>query len=156
MNTYSRTTRWTTVLSMTAILATATFPVLAEPVPEGPVAVSDALHTAIASGDVESLQEILDPEVLIFESGGVESSLEEYASHHMHSDMKFMEEMEREVLDRNVFEAGNMAVVTTRSRLNGSFRDKELDLNSTETLVLARTDGVWKVRHIHWSSAAAN
>lgn len=63
--------------------------------------------------------------------------------------------MEREVLDRTVLEAGDMAVVSTRSRLTGGFRDRELDLFSTETLVLSQTDGGWKVRHIHWSSAPA-
>jgi len=48
-----------------------------------------------------------------------------------------------------------MAVVSTRSRLSGSFRDRELDLFSTETLVLKKADQGWKVRHIHWSSTPA-
>lgn len=119
-----------------------------------PAAAADALHTAIATGDIERVERILDPKVLIFESGGVESSLEEYASHHMHSDMEFMAGMEREVLGRDVFEANNLAVVTTRSRLTGQFKDRAIDSSSLETLVLHKANGRWKVRHIHWSSRA--
>lgn len=142
-------------LALSTMSVTIVNPLLAEPSAEGPAAVADALHAAFAAGDANKLQEILDPKVLIFEFGGVESSLEEYASHHMHSDMEFMAGMEREVLDREVFEAGDMAVVSTRSRLTGGFRDRELDLFSTETLVLAKTEAGWKVRHVHWSSASA-
>ena len=44
----------------------------------------------------------------------MESSLEEYASHLMHADMVFLVDMERQSRDRDVFEAENMAVVSTR------------------------------------------
>lgn len=128
---------------------------LAGPAGEGPAAAADALHAAIAAGDEQGLRELLDSDVLIFESGGVESSLEEYASHHMLADMEFLADMERQALDRDVFEAENMAVVSTRSRLSGRFRDKEVDLFSTETLVLILTGADWRVRHIHWSSTPA-
>lgn len=140
---------------LTCMLAAHTNVVQAEPAADGPAAIADTLHSAIAASDTEGVENILETDVLIFESGGVESSLEEYARHHMHSDMEFMAGMEREVLTRNVFQAGDMAVVSTRSRLSGSFRDRELDLFSTETLVLTRTAKGWKVRHIHWSSAPA-
>lgn len=143
---------WTATICPFSMLATITNTALAEPSAEGPEAAADALHAAIAAGDTQGIEDILDPEVLIFESGGVESSLEEYASHHMHSDMEFMAGMEREVLTRDVIEAGDMAVVSTRSRLSGSFRDRELDLFSTETLGLAKTEGGWWVRRILWSS----
>jgi hypothetical protein len=128
---------------------------LAGPAGEGPAATADALHAAIAAGDEQGVRELLDSDVLIFESGGIESSLEEYASHHMHADMEFLAGVERQILDRDVFEAENLAVVSTRSRLSGRFRDKEVDLFSTETIVLILTDVARKVRHIHWSSTPA-
>lgn len=137
--------------AMVATMSTAS----AGPADEGPAASADALHAAIAAGDEQGVRELLDPAVLIFESGGIESSLEEYTSHHMHADMEFLADMEREVLYRDVFEAEKMAVVSTRSRLSGRFRDKEVDLFSTETLVLILTDVGWRVRHIHWSSTPA-
>ena len=72
--------------------------VSAEAMEDGPERVADGLHQALSQGDVDRVHELLDPGVLIFESGGVEQSLEEYASSHMHSDMEFMKEIERELL----------------------------------------------------------
>lgn len=117
-----------------------------------PEAVADSFNTAIAEGDEAEVLALLDPNVLIFESGSVESSLDEYASHHMHSDMKFMANMTREIVSRQVMEEGSLSVVTTRSNTSGTYDGKPLTLNSTETLVLKRDESGWKIRHIHWSS----
>jgi ketosteroid isomerase-like protein len=111
------------------------------------------LSEAIAAGDVTALRELLAADVLIFESGGVESSLAEYEGHHMPADMAFMKAMNREVLFRQVFVAGDSATVVTRSRIHGEYKEKDVDLFSTETLVLTNLNGQWKVVHIHWSSS---
>lgn len=111
------------------------------------------LADAIAIGDVNTLRTVLAPDVLIFESGGVESSLAEYEGHHMPADMAFMKAMRREVISQQVIDSGDAATVVTRSRVHGIYKDKEIDLNSTETLVMRKLDGQWKVVHIHWSSS---
>ena len=41
---------------------------------------------AIAVGDINSLRSVVASDVLIFESGGMESSLAEYEGHHMPDD----------------------------------------------------------------------
>ncbi len=128
---------------------------LADSSTPSPESVADALHAALVAGNAEAVQALLDPAVLIFESGGVERSLEEYASHHMHSDMAFLSSMDSELLDRQVFASGESCVVASRSRIRGTFRDKTMDLFSTETLVLHRAEAGWKIRHIHWSSRPA-
>jgi ketosteroid isomerase-like protein/uncharacterized membrane protein len=110
------------------------------------------LSQAIAAGDVEQLRKLLAPDVLIFESGNVESSLAEYESHHMQSDMAFMKAMNIEVESRHVFDSGDTAIVVTLSRIHGMYKEKELDLSSTETLVMKNIVGQWKIVHIHWSS----
>lgn len=117
-----------------------------------PEAVADALHEAISAGDEAALSEILDPQVLIFESGGVESSLEEYASHHMQADIAFMAEIEREVLSREVITDGSLSVVTTRSRLHGKYQGRDMNLASNETLVIRSEVREARITHIHWSS----
>lgn len=117
-----------------------------------PEAVADSFYTAIAGGDETEVRSLLDPSVLIFESGNVESSLDEYASHHMHSDMKFMANMTRETVNRQVMEEGSLAVVTTQSKISGRYDDRPLRLNSTETLVMEKGENGWQIRHIHWSS----
>jgi ketosteroid isomerase-like protein len=110
------------------------------------------LAEAIKAGDVDMLSQLIGPDVLIFESGGVESSLAEYETHHMLADIAFMKAMNSEVISRRVIEAGESVIVMTQSRLTGVYKDKEMDLSSTETLVMEKTDGHWKIVHIHWSS----
>jgi uncharacterized membrane protein/ketosteroid isomerase-like protein len=110
------------------------------------------LADAIAIGDVNKLRTVLAPDVLIFESGGMETSLAEYEGHHMPADMAFMKAMRREVISQQVIDSGDVATVVTRSRVYGNYKDKEIDLNSTETLVVRKLNGQWKVVHIHWSS----
>ena len=122
----------------------------------GPTQIADALHEALTAGDQEQIFDVIAPDVLIFESGGVEASREEYASHHMHSDMKFMAGMDREIISRQVTQDGAMAVVSTSSKLVGSYQDNQLDLASTETLVLKKGDHGWRIHHIHWSSKSNN
>ncbi len=116
------------------------------------VVAATQLGDAISAGDVDALRTLISPDVLIFESGGVESSLAEYEGHHMPADIAFMKNMSSEVISRRVIEAGDSAIVLTQSRISGVYKEKEVDLSSTETLVLEETDGQWKVVHIHWSS----
>lgn len=118
--------------------------------PAGKVAAQ--LGDAIAAGDIDTLRLLLAPDVLIFESGGVESSLADYEKHHMPADMAFMKAMDREVIFRHVFDSGNAATVVTRSRIHGMYKEQEIDLSSTETLVMNKIGGQWKIVHIHWSS----
>ena len=119
---------------------------------QNPTQVAERLHEALNDGNKDDIFEVLAPDVLIYESGGVESSREEYASHHMHSDMRFMASMTREVISRKVTQEGGLAVVTTQSRISGSYDGKDLDLNSTETLMMTKKENGWQISHIHWSS----
>lgn len=133
-----------------------TGPIAADSLEDQAAATAEALYAAIATGDSEKVSRILAPDVLVFESGGIEGSLAEYASHHMPADMEFLAGMQREVLERQVSADDKMAVVSTRSRLSGRFRDQDIDLFSTETLVMKATEDGWRVEHIHWSSSPAN
>lgn len=107
---------------------------------------------ALASGNEASVMNLLANDVLIYESGGVENSLEEYASHHLAADIKFLSAMTKKLISEKVFTQGDLAIVTSLSQLTGTYRDKPIDSKSTETLVLKRTDNAWKIVHIHWSS----
>ena len=95
---------------------------------------------------------LLLPDVLIYESGGAETSAAEYAGHHMPADIAFLAELKREQLSQASGGNDAAAWVATRSRLTGRFKDKDVDLDSTETLVMTRTEAGWRIAHIHWSS----
>lgn len=126
--------------------------VLAEDAADGPMEVVSAFHQALESADADAALGYLAPEVVIFESGGVEASRDEYASHHLHSDMKFLESVETTVIDRTSGMDGEHAWILTRTETSGTYRGEPVDLAGTETMILEKSPAGWKIIHIHWSS----
>ncbi len=120
-----------------------------------PLAIAEAFAAALAGGDASAALSVLAEDVLIYESGGQESSRQEYASHHLKSDMEFLSEMAVQILERKVGPAGELAWVATRSRITGTYHGKSVDLYSTESLLMSRATGRWQIVHIHWSSMTA-
>ena len=116
------------------------------------VAQTDAFQRALATGDEASVGNLLAPEVLIYESGGQESSREEYMSHHMKGDMAFLAKSQMQVIERKHGASGGLAWVATRSRITGVHRDKPVDIYSTESLVFERKPEGWRIVHVQWSS----
>jgi mono/diheme cytochrome c family protein len=113
--------------------------------------VVDRFQKLLAQGNTTAAAELLDPKVLIFESGGAERSREEYASHHLQSDADFMKIATLKQLSRRGSVCGDFAFLATESSIKTSGA-KPVDLISTETMVLKRTPLGWRVAHIHWSS----
>ncbi len=111
-----------------------------------------AFHEALARGDTSGTLSHLDPDVLIFESGGAETSRDEFASSHMGADMAYAAATTRETIDSRTDVSGDVAIVMNRSKTTGTYREREVNSTGTETVVLKRTEGVWRIVHIHWSS----
>lgn len=122
--------------------------------PATPEATVEAFHGALAGGDRDHALAFLAPDVVIFESGGAEMSRDEYASHHLESDMAFSKAVAREVSDQRSASHGSVAWVLTRSTSAGTYREREIHSRGTETMVLHRTEAGWQIVHIHWSSGA--
>ncbi len=120
-----------------------------------PAGALESFHNALTRGDKEAVFRLLAEDVLIFESGGVERSLEEYAGHHMPLDMEFTKNMKRETTSQSVQEAAGTAIIFSESRTQGTFKNKEYNLLGKETIVLKRQENQWKITHIHWSSMPA-
>ncbi len=120
---------------------------------QGPAAVVDAFSAALRAGDATVVERLMAPDVIIAESGGVERSFAEYASHHMPADMAFTAAVPFTLEHRDVIVEGDMATVISRGQVHGQFRDRAIHSNSMETMVLRRTDGHWRIVHIHWSSS---
>ena len=121
--------------------------------PANPRAVAEIFSHAIETGDSNTVNALLLPGVLIYESGGAETSAAEYAVHHLPGDIAFMADVRREQLSQESGGDSANAWVATRSRLSGRFKGKEVNLDSTETLVLTKTESAWRIAHVHWSSA---
>ncbi len=128
----------------------------AEDEPSSPQETVAAFHAALSSGDRDAVLAVLDPEVLIFESGGAELSRDEYASHHLGGDMEFSAATARTIVDQRSGSSGDTAWVLTRSETSGTFRDKTINSWGVETMLLRRTEYGWLIAHIHWSSRGRN
>jgi ketosteroid isomerase-like protein len=113
----------------------------------------DAFHKALTDGDTEQAMALLADDVLIYESGYAETGKAEYASHHLEADMAFLKGVKQSVSARSAQASGDVAWVTSQGETTGTYKDKAIDSASTETMVLRRIDGQWKIVHIHWSSA---
>jgi ketosteroid isomerase-like protein len=109
-------------------------------------------HLALRTSDKITARKLLADNVLIFEGGGVDRSADEYAHHHMLSDMKYLAAMKSEPLEHNVKIMGNSAVSMSRSKTMGTYKGKELKYEGMETMVLEKQKGEWKIVRIHWSN----
>jgi ketosteroid isomerase-like protein len=95
---------------------------------------------------------LLDPGVLIYESGGVERSRDEYAAHHLPSDAKFLKSMKHRLLSRTGDAVNDLAWVASEANLSGTVNGKSVNMISTETMILRKRPDGWRIVHIHWSS----
>ena len=111
-----------------------------------------AFHSALNSGDEQKTRILLDDAVIIFEGGGIERSAEQYANHHMKSDIAFLSNMQVTLLEHQVQGDSDMAVSMARSKIQGKYKDKDMDIETMETIVLEKQAGTWKIVHIHWSN----
>lgn len=112
----------------------------------------DAFSQALAAADFEQVKNLLAPDTIILESGGVEHSREEYLNHHAKSDASFLSGAHVKIVSRTARIDGNLVWVATESEIHVSKGDKPLTLLSTETMILGKRSGDWQIVHIHWSS----
>jgi ketosteroid isomerase-like protein len=115
------------------------------------VATVDRYHAALASGDSVTALSLLAEDVMILESGGVETK-ERYRSGHLSGDMRFAQAVPRERSEVTVQVLGDVAWAWSTSITQGQMGDREINSQGAELAVLARVDGRWLIKSIHWSS----
>ena len=116
------------------------------------VEIVDQFGKALASGDLKTVGDLLDPAVLILESGGAERSRDEYLGHHAIADAAFLKGAHQQINRRIARISGETTGVGTESELHAPKDGKATTTLSTETMVLNRTPQGWRIVHIHWSS----
>ena len=117
------------------------------------VAIVDSYHRALASGDSDTALALLAEDVVILESGGMETR-EEYASGHLRGDIAFAAAVPRERGPIRVTVRGDVAWAVSTSTTQGEYRDREINSQGAELMVLVRGEDGWKITAIHWSSRA--
>ena len=119
------------------------------------VKVVDAFSNAIKAAKLDEAAKLLDPQVLILESGSSERSRDEYLREHAIEDVAFMQTAHQQLRYRQAQAEGAVAWVCTESVIRTTQDKKNRVLLSTETMVLRKTGHDWKIVHIHWSSRPA-
>lgn len=118
---------------------------------EAVVAVVDAYHAALASGDSATALALLADDVAILESGGAEDKAH-YRSGHLSGDMRFAAAVPRERSQVRVTVMGDVAWAWSTNTAQGRIGEREIDSRGAELMVLSRTGDRWLIRAIHWSS----
>lgn len=115
------------------------------------IAVIEAFHAALASGDSAQALSYLAEDVVILESGGVEDKTH-YRSGHLAGDMRFAAAVPRQRGEISVRIAGNVGWAHSTSITQGTMGEREINSQGAELMVLTRDAGSWKIVAIHWSS----
>jgi len=123
-----------------------------EPAAENAVRVVDEFTAAIKGGRIDDASKLLDPALLVLESGGGEHSRDQYLSEHARADADYMKAVEQDLRYRKARVVDEMAWVATESVMTRKVGEVAQINLSTETMLLRNTKDGWRIVHIHWSS----
>jgi ketosteroid isomerase-like protein len=114
-------------------------------------AVVARFHAALAAGDSAAVLALLADDVVIGESGGVETR-SDYRGHHLPADIEFARAVPSQRGPVLVRVQGDVAWASGTSVTQGEFRGRPLNSAGAELMVLSREPAGWRIRAIHWSS----
>jgi ketosteroid isomerase-like protein len=113
--------------------------------------VVDQFHEALTKGDSTTALSLLAADVIVLESGRVETR-NEYRSHHLSSDIQFARAVKAVRGPLKVLVAGDVAWTSGTSTAEGVFNGRAVNTTGAESMVLSRSAAGWRIRSIHWSS----
>jgi ketosteroid isomerase-like protein len=108
-------------------------------------------HHALEAGDSVTVLRLLHDDAVILETGATETK-QEYRSHHLPSDIAFARAVPREAGPLRVTVLGDVAWASSTSIARGRYRDRDVNSQSAELVVLQRSGDGWLISAIHWSS----
>lgn len=110
-----------------------------------------AYHAALQSGDSATALSLLAPDVVVLESGGIESR-SEYRANHLSADMAFAQATRSVRSPGPVRVEGDVAWASATSETRGEWNGNPVASAGAELMVLRRTAAGWRITAIHWSS----
>lgn len=115
-----------------------------------------AYEAAFAAKDLARLAGFYEPEVTIFEGGGINRGWADYRDNHLGPELQEMEGprlTHTNVFVRVLDDTSRSACLTSEYRLQTRMKGSEIDAGGLETLIVARSpEGNWRIRHSHTSS----
>jgi ketosteroid isomerase-like protein len=110
-----------------------------------------AFHSALGSGNGAAAMELIAPDALMMEVGGMETR-EQYEKDHLPADIAFEKSVTVKRTPVRVVVRGDVAWVTTSADFVGTFEGRPVDFLGLELMVLSREPSGWRIRAVHWSS----
>ena len=117
------------------------------------IATVERFRAALSRGDSAAALDLLAPDVVVLESGGVETRAE-YRSHHLAADIQYARAIPGSHTLAHAAVHGDAAWVSSTSVTKGQVKGRAIDSVGAELIVLSRRDAQspWHIRAIHWSS----
>ncbi len=144
------------IFCITAILCLIQGPPAAGQTPRTPAEAVDAFHAALSADDVSAALSLLARDVVVYEYGVVDPTLEAYAFQHLPADIMMAERTSWTLQTRQVGGTGDLHYVLSTYRVTGISEDgAPLDYITMETIVLRRTGDQFRIVHLHWSTNLA-
>ncbi|MCZ8013854.1 nuclear transport factor 2 family protein [Gemmatimonas sp.] len=108
-------------------------------------------HAALTAGDSARAVALLSKDVLVLESGAVQTRAE-YLSHHLGADMKASNGSKAVRSIVQVQLMGEAAYVVSKSVTPPTGGEGSSGSEMAELMVLSKTPSGWSIRAVHWSS----
>jgi ketosteroid isomerase-like protein len=108
-------------------------------------------HSALENADSAAVLRLLHHDAVILESGDLETRAE-YRSHHLPADIAFARAVPRTPGPVQISVRGDVAWATSTSTTRGRYRDRDINSQMVELMVLERSAEGWQIVAIHWST----
>jgi ketosteroid isomerase-like protein len=108
-------------------------------------------NTAFKNKDVETVKNLLAPDVLLYEHSVRNDGLQDVFENHLKPEILEFEDLKLEFSDLRVTPGGTLVLVTRQYTVQGTLRGREINARGNETMVWKKVDGSWKTAHIHYS-----
>jgi ketosteroid isomerase-like protein len=113
----------------------------------------DAFHEALKKMDTAAALSLLDRELVVYEFGVVDPTVEAYAFQHLPFDIDVAAASTWNIENRRVGGEGDVRWVLTTYHVTGRQADgSPIDQTTLETMILRRTSGLFRIVHMHWST----
>jgi ketosteroid isomerase-like protein len=113
----------------------------------------DAFHRALTQANTAAALSLLARDLVVFEFGVTDLTLEQYAFAHLPFDMNIAAATQWKVETRRQGGGGDDWWVVTTYRVTGTDKQGQpIDNTTLETALLRRTAGAFRIVHIHWST----
>lgn len=115
------------------------------------VQAASRFHSALERGDTSTISTLLARDLLVLESGEIETR-EQYFAHHLGADIEFARSVRGTRRAVSYTREGNVAWLVSTSTASGNFNGRDINSAGAELMILSRSQKGWQIRAVHWSS----